>query len=265
MRVPVTVETERLVLRPPRADDAPAVLARYAADPEVTRWLAWPRHRTLADTRAFLEFAQAEWARWPAGPLLIECRASGALLGSTGLAFEAADRATTGYVLARDAWGRGLASEALSAVVALAARLGVARLAAHCHVEHLASSRVLERAGFVLEGVERAAEVFPNLGRPGPQDVRRYACTPASARPGPGARSAAHVALLRRWLAFADAGFAGDFGEFFTPGYAGHLSGRIHMDLAELVRLEHGFAAAFAPVVRSVEELWGTGDRVVLR
>jgi predicted ester cyclase len=74
-----------------------------------------------------------------------------------------------------------------------------------------------------------------------------------------------NMALLRRWLAFADAGFTGDFGEFITQDYAGHLSGRIHMDLPELERLERAFAGAFGDVRRTVEDLWGNGDRLVLR
>jgi len=74
-----------------------------------------------------------------------------------------------------------------------------------------------------------------------------------------------HLMLLRRWLAFADAGFGGDFGEFFAPGYAGHLSGRIHMDLQELQRLERGFAAAFGDTTRTIEDLFGTDDKAVLR
>ena len=78
-------------------------------------------------------------------------------------------------------------------------------------------------------------------------------------------RELEHTALIRRWLKMADGGFAGDFGEFFTGDYAGHLSGRIHMDLSELQRLERGFAAAFSDTRRSVEDLFGAGDRVVLR
>lgn len=74
-----------------------------------------------------------------------------------------------------------------------------------------------------------------------------------------------NIAVLRRWLGFADAGFRGDFGEFISPGYSGHLSGRIHMDLPELQRLERAFAEAFGDVTRTVEEVWGSGDRVVLR
>jgi predicted ester cyclase len=74
-----------------------------------------------------------------------------------------------------------------------------------------------------------------------------------------------NIALLVRWLKFADAGFNGDFEEFISPGYAGHLSGRIHMDLPELQRLERAFAGAFSAVTRTVEDLWGSGDKVVLR
>jgi len=74
-----------------------------------------------------------------------------------------------------------------------------------------------------------------------------------------------NVALIRRWLDMADGGFMGEFGEFFTPDYAGHVSGRIHMDLTELMHLERGFAAAFTDATRSVDDIWGAGDKVVLR
>ncbi|MBS0376755.1 MAG: ester cyclase [Proteobacteria bacterium] len=76
---------------------------------------------------------------------------------------------------------------------------------------------------------------------------------------------AAHEALIRRWIALADRGFDGDFGEFFVPDYAGHVSGRLHMDLAELERLERGFAAAFSGTRRTIEDLWGAADKMVLR
>ena len=155
------IETERLVLRKPTLDDAEVVFARYASDWGVTKFSGWPRHGSVADTRAFLEFSESEWQRWLAGPYLIESRA-GLLLGSTGLAFETPEAASTGYVLARDAWGFGYATEALRAMVELAHELGVKRLYALCHREHRASARVLEKCGFRNEG-EREV-VFPNLG-----------------------------------------------------------------------------------------------------
>lgn len=148
---------------------------RYASDPRVTRYLGWPTHRTIADTETFLTFCASEWERWPAGPFLIESRANGALLGSTGLGFETPAQATTGYVLAYDAWGFGYATEALAAMRDLAARSGVERLYALCHPGHRASARVLEKCGFLLEGTLPGYAEFPNLAPGLSADVLCYA------------------------------------------------------------------------------------------
>ena len=169
------IETPRLRLRPPEARDARTIFDRYASDSRVTRYLSFATHRSLSDTEAFIAFSAAEWARWPAGPLLIELRADGTLLGGTGLAFDTPHQASTGYVFALDAWGRGYATEALSAVRDLAARLGVERVYAHCHPEHRVSARVLEKCGFLLEGTLRGYAEFPNLAPGLHVDVLCYA------------------------------------------------------------------------------------------
>ncbi len=175
MKAPERIQTARLVLRKPSAADVEALFGRYAADSEVTRFLSWPRHQSLDDTRAFLEFSEREWERWPAGPYLIECRERGTLLGGTGLTFETRFRAATGYVLARDAWNMGYATEALTSMVNLAPRLSLRRLYALCHPEHAASRRVLEKCGFVREGLLRGYTDFPNLAPGEPGDVLCYA------------------------------------------------------------------------------------------
>ena len=172
---PERLETERLVMRRPREADAEAMFARYSNDPEVTRYLGWPRHRTVSDTREFLLFSDAEWARWPAGPYVVESRTTGELLGGTGLGFDSPDEASTGYVFARDAWGQGYATETLQAMVALAQDLGVRRLYALCHPDHHASWRVLQKGGFIREATLPRYAVFPNL-KPGMMsDVFCYA------------------------------------------------------------------------------------------
>jgi [ribosomal protein S5]-alanine N-acetyltransferase len=172
---PTRLLTDRLVLRRPEPRDADSIFARYAGDPEVTRYLSFPTHRSVEDARAFVAYSEAEWTRWPAGPFLIELRADGTLIGGTGLLFETPQRAMTGYVLAKDAWGRGYATEALTAITALASGLGVRRLFACCHTGHHPSAHVLEKCGFEREGVLRAHSEFPNL-RPGePLDVLVYA------------------------------------------------------------------------------------------
>jgi RimJ/RimL family protein N-acetyltransferase len=174
MKAPATIETERLFLRRPRPGDAESIFSRYAGDPAVTKFVGWPTHTAVDDTKGFLAFCDTEWDRWPAGPYLILSRADGELLGGTGLGFETASRASTGYVLARDAWGRGVATEALQAMVGVAANIGVQRLYALCHVEHRASARVLEKCGFEREGILRRHERFPNLTPPAVADVLCY-------------------------------------------------------------------------------------------
>ena len=176
MKGPETIETPRLLLRRPRASDAQAIFSGYAADREVTRYLSWPTHRSLADTLAFLSLSDEEWRRWPAGPYLVLSRNGGPvkLLGSTGLFYKSATRAVTGYVFARDAWGLGYATESLQAMVELARQTGVERLEAICHAEHEPSASVLEKCGFQREEVRREHFVFPNLAPQKRSDVFSY-------------------------------------------------------------------------------------------
>lgn len=174
MKAPSEMVTSRLVLSRPQAGDARGIFERYAGDPEVTTYLGWPRHQSVADTEGFLAFSAAEWERWPAGPYLIRSRDDGELLGGTGFAFEAPDRAATGYVLAKDAWGMGYATEALAAIVDVAPLLGVARLYALCHPRHRASWRVLEKCGFRRDASWTRREEFPNLAPGVVQDVFCY-------------------------------------------------------------------------------------------
>ena len=172
IKAPLRVETARLVLSPPTAADVQAIFDRYASDPDVTRFMAWPRHESLAATEAFVAFCAQVWERAPAGPYLIWSRADGSLLGGSGLEVQNDGEAVTGYVLAKDAWGKGYATEALSAMVDVASGIGLERLTACCHLEHLASQRVLEKCGFLREQRDCQA-TFPNLA-PAPQDVGWY-------------------------------------------------------------------------------------------
>jgi len=157
------LETERLILRRPQPEDAADVFKRYASDRQVTKYLGWATHRTIEDTRTFLALCNDEWNRWPAGAYIIESRENGRLLGSAGFGFETPRQAVTGYVLARDAWGQGYATEALTELVRVAGRLGVMRLYALCHPEHKASAHVLEKCGFLREGILHGYSPFPNL------------------------------------------------------------------------------------------------------
>jgi [ribosomal protein S5]-alanine N-acetyltransferase len=180
MPAPERFHTKRLVLRKPAFADASAIFTRYASDPQVTRFLAWHTHRSLADTQIFLEFSELEWKRRSAGPYLIDHRHTGELLGSSGLAIESDSIAATGYVLAKDAWGKGYATEALRAMTDIAAQLRLNELYALCHPENKPSVRVLEKCGFRLDPDSKASAIFPNLDVGTPRDCLRYVFHPCS-------------------------------------------------------------------------------------
>lgn len=175
---PFPHHTPRLTLRRPVAADAELVFQRYASDPRVTRFMAWPTHQSVAQTEAWLAYADAEWERWPANALLIFHREEGHLLGATGLDFETATRAETGYVLAHDAWGHGYATEALLAMVELARSVGVHELVAGVHPDNRASIRVLEKGHFQLRESHPGGGNFPNLEPGLPQDRLVYGRAP---------------------------------------------------------------------------------------
>ena len=85
---PAAIETERLLLHQPSAPDAPEIFSRYASDADVTRYLSFRRHQSLADTHLFIDFSRMEWAANGCGPYLVRARDSGVLLGGTGLSLQ---------------------------------------------------------------------------------------------------------------------------------------------------------------------------------
>lgn len=151
------------MLRRPSLDDAAAVFG-WASDATATRFMAWPRHKTVDDSRAFLALSESEWSEWPAGPYVIESRSTGQLIGSCGLSFSDDALAQVGYILIPSVWGRGLASESLTAQLGAAAVLGSVVFEAAVHPDNTASFRVLEKCGFEPAVPATVAAGFPNLG-----------------------------------------------------------------------------------------------------
>ncbi|MEA3190603.1 MAG: hypothetical protein QOD77_1185 [Thermoplasmata archaeon] len=168
MTVPEALATPRLRLRRPLPADAAAIFARYGSDPEVTRFLSWPTHRSLDDAAAFVRLAEAGWQEGTDCPWLVEDRA-GRLLGAAGVRSTALGW-EVGYLLARDAWGQGYAREAVSAILAALAALPARPVVALVALGNDASMRVLAACGFVRDRLLPRHKAMPNLG-PGLQDL----------------------------------------------------------------------------------------------
>jgi RimJ/RimL family protein N-acetyltransferase len=147
----VFARTDRLLLRPGWAEDAPA-LAAGIADEQIVRNLAtapWPYG--LKEAEAFLASP-----RDPALPtFLLFARTSGdpELVGSCGLGRRPSGAVELGYWIARAHWGKGYATEASRQLLEIARTLGLARLEASHFVDNPASGRVLEKLGFVPTGL----------------------------------------------------------------------------------------------------------------
>jgi len=145
--------TERLVLREFAADDVEAV-QDYASDPEVCRYVEWGPNSVDA-TRAFLALAMQESVAEPRETFTFAVTEAGRLLGAAALVVvsHAHQRGSLGYVLRRDTWGRGLATESARALIRFGfEELGLHRIEATCDPRNAGSARVLEKAGMTQEG-----------------------------------------------------------------------------------------------------------------
>jgi RimJ/RimL family protein N-acetyltransferase len=158
------LRTERLLLRAPAAEDAAAVLAGWGADPEATRYLTWRPHGSLREAQEALAQRIERLASGVEYSWLLESAGRSGPIGVVS-AWPTGDAVELGFVLARPAWGRGLATESVRAVADWAmAAPAVAQLFATCDAENRASARVLEKSGFVCRGPTERAIVRPNLG-----------------------------------------------------------------------------------------------------
>lgn len=175
LRPPETFTTARLTARRPRPEDAPAVFAAYASDPEATRYLAWKPYAAVEPLAEFLRGRQGGWEAGDGHYAYLLCpRGTDTPIGSIGV-FIDGPKAMFGYVLGRAYWGRGYAAEALTYLVDwVAAEPRLRRAWAYCAAENHSSARVMEKAGLEREGLLRRWQVFPNLG-PEPRDCLFYA------------------------------------------------------------------------------------------
>lgn len=174
IRPPESWATDRLLLRPVRIDDAPALFDAYMQDSEVSRYMIWRPHSNVEETKTFLDRCERSWAEGTAFPWVLEL--AGEPVGMVEIAIQEYG-VPCGYVLARRAWGQGLMAEALKPIVEWAlAQPTIYRVWATCDIENRQSARVLEKVGMSLEGVLRRYVLHPNVSNE-PRDALLYART----------------------------------------------------------------------------------------
>lgn len=170
------VALEGFVLRKPAPKDAEAIFRNYTQDPEVTRYLIWKPHGSLADSQSWIEHCIAVFDPEKHPVYVIAEHGSDEAIGMIDARISG-HQAAVGYVLARSHWGRGIMTKALRFLVdSLLARPPLYRVYALRDPENPASGRVMEKAGMKYEGLLRRASIHPNISDE-PRDSMLYAIT----------------------------------------------------------------------------------------
>ncbi|PIW61202.1 GNAT family N-acetyltransferase [Shewanella sp. CG12_big_fil_rev_8_21_14_0_65_47_15] len=127
-------------------------------DPQINQYVRIPESEEVI--RAKFQQRSDTWfygsGEWLT--LAIETLDTGMFVGLTGLYCQSMEdqRAEVGYLLAKEAHGKGYATESLQAVIDWAClSFDVHKFVAHCAQDNHASARVLEKCGFKLEGILR--------------------------------------------------------------------------------------------------------------
>ncbi|MEM7048237.1 MAG: GNAT family N-acetyltransferase [Acidobacteriota bacterium] len=153
MSTPLHLTTERLEIRDFLESDFGATHA-WASDPEVTNFLSWGPN-SESETRAYLDAARADRQIDPRRDyrLALVDRESRIPLGLGVLLAREPEQWELGYCLAREAWGRGLATEASRALLVFAFEtLQAHRIIGRVDPRNPASAKVLTNLGFRREG-----------------------------------------------------------------------------------------------------------------
>jgi RimJ/RimL family protein N-acetyltransferase len=148
------IETKRLILRPWRADDRDA-FARIVADPEVAGWVGGDRVQGPDYFDAMLAFRDGHGN----GSQAITRKPDSAVIGRVGLRrmplewnHPMGGEIEVGWLLARDAWGHGYASEAGAAVLAWGFEtLSVREIFSWTAEANRRSQAVMQRIGMVRD------------------------------------------------------------------------------------------------------------------
>ncbi|KVE35348.1 MULTISPECIES: GNAT family N-acetyltransferase [Burkholderia] len=154
---PVTLTTARLRLRALREDDARALYAIWS-NADAMRYFSFPAMTSPDQAAARVARLLKAAAEGSGLVCVVESRAAGEVLGTCDLfhADEQCRRAEIGFSLHPAHWGRGYMTEAAAALIGHAfGTLRLRRLEADIDPRNVASAKLLERLGFVREGLLR--------------------------------------------------------------------------------------------------------------
>ena len=155
-----TIETERLILRQARMEDAEPMFRNWANDPEVTRYLTWPTHGSVDVTKKVIAswiagYEKTDYYQW-----MIVLKQTGEPIGSImANTVGRAQSAHIGYCIGKPWWHQGIMSETLKAVMDyLFEEVGFHRVESLHDPNNPHSGNVMKKCGMKYEGTLRQAD-----------------------------------------------------------------------------------------------------------
>lgn len=158
-----TLKTERLVLRPLRAEHGEGLWrAVEVSKDDLYEWMPWARPALREGTMSMAARSETEWHQRVTRTfvVLLEGEVIGVVALKTFRPLQ--NSAEIGYHLRSDLKGRGYMTEAVNAVVRYGfEEEGLHRIELHAAVGNHGSIRVAEKVGFTRTGIARMADPAP--------------------------------------------------------------------------------------------------------
>ena len=167
------LKTERLILRRFTIEDAEPMFNNWASDDEVTKFLTWPTHRSIEDSKWFINQCLDNYSNLSFYNWAIELIGSHELVGNISIVHtnEETNNMIFGWVIGRKYWGNGYAPEAAKKVLDIMFdEVGIDCVVALHDVNNPKSGRALQKLGMKYEGVIRHC----NKNNQGIVDCARY-------------------------------------------------------------------------------------------
>ena len=160
--MPFQIETARLVIRSFTLQDAQALHERVFGDEAAMKFIPRGASPSLDRTRTSVERFMRHEREHGFGLWAVELKGTGELIGDCGLYLVqgVGPDVEVAYHFGKQWWGQGYATEAASACLTYGFKeCGLSEIIAICFPEHIASRRVMEKAGMRYVGPARYYEL----------------------------------------------------------------------------------------------------------
>lgn len=156
------IETDRLILRRYKIEDADAMYKNWASDSEVTKFLTWQPHPSVDVSRSIIEdwlkeYSDEKYYQWA---IVLKDNGNEPIGGISVVHMnEDISMVHIGYCLGRAWWRRGIMSEALKAVTDfMFDTVEVNRVESRHDPRNPNSGKVMQKCGMKYEGTLRSAD-----------------------------------------------------------------------------------------------------------